>query len=209
MKPAVTALLVLLLSPLLPLSSQAQCTSGANACAQAVPHLVKFSGVLKNAAGVYRTGILAIRFVIYGDETHGTPLWQEVQNARLDQQGHYEVMLGATGSEGIPMELFTSGEQRWLGVQALLPGEEEQPRVLLVSVPYALEAADAQTLGGLPASAFMKAAPTAAVLGTPGSNAAPTAAAPLSFPGTAAIAETPSTAVQAAVTTPGGTANTT
>jgi hypothetical protein len=39
-------------------------------------------------------------------------------------------------------------------------GGEEQPRVLLVSVPYALEAADSQTLGGLPASAFMLAAPS-------------------------------------------------
>ena len=36
-----------------------------------------------------------------------------------------------------------------------LPGEVEQPRVLLVSVPYALKAADADTLGGLPASAFV------------------------------------------------------
>lgn len=163
MRSAVRILLVLILSPLLPHTSQAQCNSDANSCAQAVPHMVKFSGVLKNTLGVPRTGIVAMRFVIYGDEMRGTPLWQEVQNARLDQQGHYEVMLGVTGSEGIPMELFTSGEPRWLGVQALLPGEEEQPRVLLVSVPYALEAADAQTLGGLPASAFMKATPTGAL----------------------------------------------
>ena len=95
MKSAVRILLVLLLSPLLPLTSEAQCTSGANSCAQAVPHLVKFSGVLKNTLGVPRTGIVAMRFVIYGDETRGTPLWQEVQNVRLDQQGHYEVMLGS------------------------------------------------------------------------------------------------------------------
>jgi hypothetical protein len=102
---------------------------------------------------------VAIKFVIYGDSTGGTPLWQEVQNTLVDQQGHYEVMLGATGSEGIPMDLFASGEPRWLGVQALLPGEEEQPRVLLVSVPYALKAGDANTLGGLPASAFARVAP--------------------------------------------------
>src|SRR5579864_1044247 len=115
MKPAVKILL--LLSLLLPLTNEAQCTNGTNSCAQAVPHLVKFSGVLKNAVGVSRSGTVAIRFVIYGDSMHGTPLWQEVQNTQLDQQGHFEVMLGATGSEGIPMELFTSGEPRWLGVQ--------------------------------------------------------------------------------------------
>jgi hypothetical protein len=55
------------------------------------------------------------------------------------------------------MELFTSGEARWLGVAAgHLP---EQPRVLLVSVPYALEAGDAATLGGKPASAYLLAQP--------------------------------------------------
>lgn len=38
-------------------------------------------------------------------------------------------------------------------------GQAEQPRVSLLSVPYALRAADAQTVGGLPASAFVLAAP--------------------------------------------------
>ncbi len=207
MKSAVKILVVLLLSPLVPLISRAQCTSGVSACAQAVPHFVKFSGVLKNATGVPRTGVVAIRFVVYDAESGGTPLWQEAQDLRLDEQGHYEVMLGVVGGEGIPSELFTSGEPRWLGVQPLLPGEEEQPRVLLVSVPYALEAGDAQTLGGLPASAFIK-APTAAAESTSGSNAA----APVAVLGTGAINGTPSSsstaqaAAQVAVTTPGGTA---
>jgi hypothetical protein len=40
-------------------------------------------------------------------------------------------------------------------------GGEEQPRVLLLSVPYALKAADAETLGGKPASAFLQAAQSA------------------------------------------------
>ena len=209
MKPAVKILLLLLLSPLLPVTSEAQCTSGANACAQAVPHLVKFNGVLKHTAGVSHTGIVAIRFVIYGESTNGTPLWQEVQNAQVDQQGHYEVMLGVTGSEGIPMELFTSGEQRWLGVQALLPGEEEQPRVLLVSVPYALEAADAQTLGGLPASAFVRAGSTSAALNAPIPDITTASSAAQAVAGQGATAETPhSLATVPVVTTPGGAVNT-
>jgi hypothetical protein len=45
---------------------------------------------------------------------------------------------------------------RWLAVQ--VSGESEQPRVLLVVVPYALKAA-AETVGGLPPSAFVLAAP--------------------------------------------------
>jgi hypothetical protein len=204
MKTATKVFLKLSLFVFVPFSCDAQCTNGTSACSQGVPHFVKFSGAMKNAARASRGGVVAIRFVIYGDSTGGTALWQEVQNAQLDEQGHYEVMLGSTGSEGIPLDLFTSGEPRWLEVQALLPGEEAQPRVLLVSVPYALESADAQTLGGLPASAFAKAAPTAAVLDTAGSYATAANAAPLTVPGTAASGSSSGQGV----TTPGGTANT-
>jgi hypothetical protein len=128
-----------------------------------VPHFVKFSAIIKHVTGASADGIVALKFVIYPQASGGTPLWQEIQNTQMDSQGRYEVMLGATADTGIPMELFTSGEPRWLGVQSLGPGDTEQPRVLLVSVPYALEAADAQTLGGLPASAFAKVATGAAV----------------------------------------------
>src|SRR5579864_9559432 len=55
------------------------------------------------------------------------------------------------------MEFFSSNEARWVGVR--LQGQNEQPRVLLVSAPYALKAADAETLGGKPLSAFQLAAP--------------------------------------------------
>ena len=40
-----------------------------------------------------------------------------------------------------------------------MQGQVEQPRVLLVAVPYALKAADADTIEGKPASAFVLAAP--------------------------------------------------
>jgi len=112
---------------------------------------------LKNSAG--QGGTVGITFAIYSDSSGGAALWQESQNVRVDQQGRYAALLGVTKLEGVPPELFSSGEPRWLGVQAQLPEESEQPRVLLASVPYALEAADAQTLGGLPPSAFLRAAP--------------------------------------------------
>ena len=54
----------------------------------------------------------------------------------------------------MPLELFTSGKALWLGVQPQLSGAAELPRVLLVAVPYALKAADSDTLGGKPASAY-------------------------------------------------------
>ncbi len=200
--------LMLLFLALVPLVCGAQCPTGATPCGQGVPHFVKFSGVLKNGGGLTRPGTVAIRFVVYGDSMGGTPLWQEVQNTQLDAQGHYDVMLGATGNDGIPIDLFTSGEPRWLEVQALLPGEEVQPRVMLVSVPYALEAADAQTLGGLPASAFAKVAPNATFLNSQRSDAAVNAAA-LAVPGSSAIGNpSPSGSIPSAVTTTGGTPGT-
>jgi len=120
-----------------------------------VLRLMKFSGLLRDRAGNLRTGAVGLTFAFYKDQQGGSPLWLEVHNAQLEEQGRYTVLLGSTRSEGLPLELFSSGEARWLGVQVNLPGEEEQARVLLVSVPYALKAADAETLGGKPPSAFL------------------------------------------------------
>ena len=119
----------------------------------AVPRLVTYSGRATDAHGKPTSGVAGVTFTIYKEQEGGTPLWLETQNVNLDSQGRYSVQLGSTASGGLPVELFASGEARWLGTR--VNGGEEQPRVLLVSVPYALKAADAQTLGGLPASAFM------------------------------------------------------
>src|SRR5580704_11816884 len=127
-----------------------------------VPRLVKFSGLLKDASGNLLTNTVGISFAVYSEQTGGVPLWQETQNVQFSQ-GHYMVFLGQSKSTGIPAELFASGQPRWLGVTALLPGEQEQPRVLLASVPYALKAVDADTLGGLPAAAFLRAGGNAAM----------------------------------------------
>jgi len=140
-----------------------------------VPRLVKFSGTLKDNAGRAKTGMAAVTFAIYGEQEGGTALWMETQNVTLEEGGKYTVLLGANSDGGVPMELFTdqwrvaSGEwqekdtaetqssqssaDRWLGVGG--PEIQTVARVLLVSVPYALRAADAEKLGGLPASAFL------------------------------------------------------
>jgi hypothetical protein len=139
-----------------------QCIDG-ETCVAGVPRLVKFNGVLKDSSGKPHTGIVAVTLAIYDQSSGGNQLWQETQNIQLDQQGRYALLLGAGDSDGLPPDLFSSKEPRWLGVQAQLPDESEQPRVLLVSVPYALQAGNAQTLGGLPPSAFLRAAPSSSV----------------------------------------------
>ena len=118
-----------------------------------VPRLVNFSGKTADAEGKIITGIAGATFAIYKDQSEGAPLWMETQNVTADVKGNYTVQLGATKPEGLPLDLFTSGEARWLGVS--INGGSEQPRILLLSVPYALKAADAETIGGLPPSAFV------------------------------------------------------
>ncbi|HZU25765.1 MAG TPA: hypothetical protein VFA04_09590, partial [Bryobacteraceae bacterium] len=120
-----------------------------------VPHLVNFNGAVRDATGQPLAGPQALTFSIYADTTSRTPLWQETQSVQTDEQGRYTVHLGAATANGIPLELFTSSQPLWLGVQPQTTGAAEQPRVLLVSAPYALKAADADTLGGKPASAFV------------------------------------------------------
>jgi hypothetical protein len=133
-------------------------SSGASPTAQ-VPRLMRFSGAIKDVSGKPLSGVAGVTFALYKDQEGGAALWLETQNVQLDAAGHYSVQLGASKPDGLPAELFASGEARWLGVQC--DGQTEQPRVLLLSVPYALKAADAETVGGLPASAFVLANPQA------------------------------------------------
>jgi hypothetical protein len=135
----------------------------------AVPRLVNFSGKAADAQGKTITGIAGVTLAIYKDQSEGAALWLETQNIQADAKGNYTVQLGATKPDGLPLDLFSSGEARWLGVT--INGGTEQPRVLLLSVPYALKALDADTLGGRPASAFM-------IAPTPGSSAGSSASHP-------------------------------
>jgi trimeric autotransporter adhesin len=120
-----------------------------------VPQLVNYSGKLVDARNQPVTSVSGVTFSIYKAQEGGAPLWMETQNVQPDAKGNYTVQLGATKTSGLPTELFTTGEARWLGVR--VHGQDEHPRTLLLSVPYALKALDAETLGGKPASAFLQA----------------------------------------------------
>lgn len=180
----VTACL-LILGGMLPLMAQNN-----TAAEVVVPRLVNYSGKALDAQGRPLSGVAGVTFSIYKDQYDGAPLWLETQNVQADSKGNYTIQLGATKPEGLPLELFTSGEARWLGVR--VNSGEEQPRVLLLSVPYALKAADAETVGGLPPSAF--------VLSTPATSNGSSSATPSTTVQPLATGTTP-------VTTAGGTAN--
>ncbi len=140
------------------LSCFVQAQASPSAAGAVVPRLVNFAGKAVDDQGKVLSGIVGITFAIYKDQDGGSALWLESQNVQADSKGNYTAQLGATKPDGLPLDLFTSGEARWLGVT--VNGGQEQARILLLSVPYALKAADAETVGGLPASAFVLAAPT-------------------------------------------------
>jgi hypothetical protein len=151
---------------LIVLSLAAQ-TASSGATSSQVPPLIPFSSVANDEGGSSLSGVASITFSLYASQQGGTPLWTETQNnIPLDATGHYSVQLGITKPNGVPTTLFTTGEARWLGVR--IAEQAEQPRVLLLSVPYALKAGDAATIGGLPPSAFVLAAPLSGTASTSG-----------------------------------------
>ena len=138
--------LALLLTPFTAVAQTPSSTLAVPSASTDVPRLIKFFGTAKDETGKLMTGPVGITFSLYQDQQGGNPLWVETQNVQADAVGHYTAMLGSATTEGMPLEVFSSGEAQWLGVQ--IQGQPAQARVLLVSVPYALKAHEAETLSG-------------------------------------------------------------
>ena len=120
-----------------------------------VPNLIRYDGTLKDANGAPIASAVGVTFSIYKQQDGGAAVWMETQNVTPDGSGQYGVLLGSTTATGLPSDLFSQQEQRWLGVQ--VQGQPEQPRVLLVSVPYAFKAVEADRLAGHSVSEFVTA----------------------------------------------------
>src|SRR5215472_11685079 len=171
----------------------------ANNISTVVPRLIKFSGTLLDERGGAMKEPVGVTFALYTEQSGGAALWMETQNVEPDSNGNYTVLLGAASAKGVPQELFVSGDARWLGMQ--VEGRAEQARVLLVSVPYALKAGDAETLGGLPPSAFAQAHTSLAEPSSTAPSSSPLI--PFSAPSTASL----NNSTDPNVTTAGGTVN--
>ena len=172
---ALRVLLVLIvLSPSAIIAQSPQAVSSAS-----VPRLININGVFRPANGQPAAAVETVTLSIYADQEGGTPLWRETQTIALDGQGRYTLLLGATQADGIPAAVFGSGDAQWLGTVFERAGEVEGPRVRITSVPYALRASDADTLGGRPAADYLLATAAArdgvstgaaGVDGTPGAS---------------------------------------
>jgi hypothetical protein len=122
--------------------------------AQVAPTLIPISGELRTPDGLPRSGNVLLVISLYEGRDDSAPRWIEHQAVTLDATGHYSLQFGATRSDGLPPDLFSGPEAaRWVGVG--VENEPEQPRVMLVSVPYAAKAGSADLLAGKPLTDFV------------------------------------------------------
>ena len=145
---AVAACVVALLASSVAVIAQAQDQSAS------IPRLITVTGIYRPADGTPPGAVETVTLSVYAEQQGGAPLFQETQQVTLDERGRYSVVLGAAHADGIPPSIFAAGAQ-WLGSVFERPGEVEGPRVRLTSVPYAMRAAEADTLGGRPASDYV------------------------------------------------------
>ena len=108
-----------------------------------VPPLVQIGGDLLDQHGKPLAGTQTVTFALYREPSGDAPLWVEVQAVTADAKGHFVALLGAMSPGGLPLDLFRTGQARYLSLQAA--GHQEQPRTFLASVPYALAPLSALT----------------------------------------------------------------
>ncbi len=102
-----------------------------------VPRLLRVTGSFRPADGQPEP-VETMTLAIYGEKTGGVPLWQERQTVAVNSDGRFTLLMGSTRPEGLPLDLFASGEPRWLAVHVERPGEGEPSRALLANVHSAL-----------------------------------------------------------------------
>jgi hypothetical protein len=130
-------------------AAQAQSTSASAVTQGPTTRLLPMSGLLTSEAGEPVRGVVTVMFSLYDAADGGTLLWTETQRLKVEE-GRYSTYLGALAP--LPQEAFTEEQARWLGVEVQ---GRTLPRMMLVAVPYALRAADAEKLGGVPLSSFV------------------------------------------------------
>jgi hypothetical protein len=143
-------------------------TQTAASGAQSTTRLLPVSGVLTDAQGEPRKGAAVVTFGLFDAEQDGTLLWTEVQEVLADDRGRFSAYLGTVSP--VPQEVFSQEQARWLSIGV---DGREQPRIMLVAVPYALRAADAETLGGKPLSSFVLTGPDGKLRTSEGAVAEP------------------------------------
>jgi hypothetical protein len=121
-------------------------TTSSVAHAQALPARIPIEVDLQTAGGLRHADGVTVVVSLYAQRDSTDALWTEEQDVRPDDGGRVKLLAGASTDAGIPQQLFQSADARWLGIA--VKGETEQPRIMVMSMPYAVEAQNAETVGG-------------------------------------------------------------
>jgi len=121
-----------------------------NVYGASIPQLINYQGVLLDGEGDPISGNRSIEFLLYDVETEGTEFWSEVQEVTITD-GLFNVLLGSHIE--IPPQVFDSTEV-YLALK--VEGDEEMtPRKRLVSVGYAFQALNSDSLNGYGSDEFV------------------------------------------------------
>jgi hypothetical protein len=128
-----------------PMIREQAAQSNSQVASSALPRVIRYSG---NAPE--QSGTVTVTFAIY-DESGSTPLWTENQIVSLSG-GKFSALMGSMSGQGLPAEIFSGDQARWLSVS--INGGAAQ-KSLLVSVPYAMKALEAERISGRSAQDFV------------------------------------------------------
>ena len=117
----------------------------------AVPGLINYQGKLTDSGGNPLDGVFSMTFLLYSASSDGSSLWNETQSVSVTD-GIYSIELGSVSP--FPAGLFDNAA---LYLEVVIGDETLSPRQPLTSTAFAMKAADADTLDGRHASAFMNA----------------------------------------------------
>ena len=109
-------------------------------CAQSVPPLVNYQGLLTDANGQGLQGTTNLEFNIYDAAVGGSNVWgPQIFSSVPVINGQFNVILGTTDTGGRSIADALSESQRFLGIK-VDDGPEIAPRQQILSTPYALQA---------------------------------------------------------------------
>jgi hypothetical protein len=127
----------------------------------AAPQQIPYAGALSFESGAPYNGTVDLGVAIHTTAVGGAPEWSHTYAGLSVEDGALSVVLGGQGSPALNPAIFEATEV-WIEFKV---GDAPplQPRQRVLSVPYALRAADAASLGGTPAAAFALGSEVAAV----------------------------------------------
>jgi len=109
-----------------------------------VPNLIPVQGILTEADGKVINGNIDLTLSLFNTETNGHELWKEKRDDFDVKNGYVSLYLGEV--EEIDTSVLTKASELWLEI---IFNNEKMPRVRLASVPFALEAINAQRIGNV------------------------------------------------------------